>query len=72
MESFHARVRDELLNVEQFAYLAEACVVIGDWREDYNALCRRRHKWFYADVGVMPRWGRDRLVGAVIGVWRSA
>ena len=41
VESFHARVRDELLNVEQFACLAEACVVIGDWREDYNR--RRPH-----------------------------
>ena len=39
VESFHARVRDELLNVEQFACLAEAQVVIGDWREHYNT-CR--------------------------------
>jgi len=41
VESFHARVRDELLNVEQFACLAEARVVIADWREDYNT--RRTH-----------------------------
>ena len=41
MESFHARVRDELLNLEQFACLAEARVVIGDWHEDYNT--RRPH-----------------------------
>jgi putative transposase len=41
VESFHSRVRDELLNVELFACLAEAEVVIGDWREDYNN--RRRH-----------------------------
>jgi len=41
VESFHARVRDELLNVEQFACLAEAQVLIDDWREDYN--CRRPH-----------------------------
>ncbi len=41
VESFHARVRDELLNTEQFACLAEAKVVIGDWREDYNT--RRPH-----------------------------
>ena len=41
VESFHARVRDELLNVEPFACLAEAQVVIADWREDYNH--RRRH-----------------------------
>jgi putative transposase len=36
VESFHSRVRDELLDVEEFACLAEARVVIGDWREDYN------------------------------------
>jgi putative transposase len=36
VESFNARVRDELLDVEQFSCLAEARVVISDWREDYN------------------------------------
>src|SRR5215210_5002321 len=36
VESFNARVRDELLDVEQFSGLAEARVVIADWREDYN------------------------------------
>lgn len=41
VESFHSRMRDELLNVEEFYSLAEARVVIGDWREDYNA--RRPH-----------------------------
>jgi len=41
VESFHARVRDELLNCEQFACLAEARVLIDDWHEDYN--CRRPH-----------------------------
>ena len=41
VESFHSRVRDELLDVEEFSCLAEARVVIGDWREDYNG--RRPH-----------------------------
>jgi len=41
VESFHSRVRDELLDVEQFSCLAEAKVVISDWREDYNL--RRPH-----------------------------
>jgi putative transposase len=36
VESFHSRVRDELLDVEEFSCLAEAHVVIGDWQEDYN------------------------------------
>lgn len=29
-------MRDELLDVEEFSCLAEAQVVIADWREDYN------------------------------------
>jgi putative transposase len=41
VESFHSRMRDELLNLEEFYSLAEARVVIGDWREDYNT--RRPH-----------------------------
>jgi len=41
VESYHSRVRDELLDVEEFSCLAEARVVIGDWQEDYN--CRRPH-----------------------------
>jgi hypothetical protein len=36
VESFNGRVRDELLDVEQFSGLAEARVVIEDWREDSN------------------------------------
>lgn len=41
VESFNGRVRDELLDAEQFSCLAEAQVLIGDWREDYNH--RRPH-----------------------------
>jgi len=36
VESFNGKVRDELLDVEQFSCLVEAQVVISDWREDYN------------------------------------
>jgi putative transposase len=41
IESFNGKVRDELLDVEEFACLAEARVVIEDWRQDYNL--RRPH-----------------------------
>ena len=41
VESFHSRVRDELLDVEEFSCLTEARVVIGDCHEDYNQ--RRPH-----------------------------
>jgi putative transposase len=36
VESFGSRVRDELLSVELFSCLAEARVLIEDWRQDYN------------------------------------
>jgi putative transposase len=36
VESFGGRVRDELLAVELFSCLAEARVLIEDWRTDYN------------------------------------
>lgn len=36
-----SRLRDELLDVEEFSCLAEAKVVISDWREDYHQ--RRPH-----------------------------
>lgn len=37
VESFNARVRDEVLDLELFSTLAEAQVLIEAWRRDYNA-----------------------------------
>jgi Integrase core domain len=37
VESFHGKLRDECLNREWFASLAEAVVVIEQWRQFYNA-----------------------------------
>lgn len=36
VESFNGRVRDALLNVEVFGSMAEATVVVEDWRVEYN------------------------------------
>ncbi len=36
MESFNGRVRDELLNIEEFATPFEAQVVVEAWRVEYN------------------------------------
>jgi putative transposase len=36
VESFGSRIRDELLAVEIFSCLAEAQVMVEDWRQDYN------------------------------------
>jgi putative transposase len=41
IESFNGRLRDECLNVHQFASLAEAQTIIETWRRDYNQ--RRPH-----------------------------
>jgi len=35
-ESFNSKVRDELLNVEEFGSLLEAKVLAKEWRRDYN------------------------------------
>jgi len=40
-ESFHSRLRDELLNVEEFTSLAEARVLAREWQDNYNR--RRPH-----------------------------
>jgi transposase InsO family protein len=36
VESFNGRVRDELLNVEEFGSLTEAIVIVEAWRVEYN------------------------------------
>ena len=36
VESFNSRVRDELLNIEEFATLLEAQVLVEAWRIEYN------------------------------------
>jgi putative transposase len=37
IESFNGRLRDECLNVMQFASIEDACAKIEAWRIDYNA-----------------------------------
>jgi hypothetical protein len=43
VESFNARLRDELLDGEIFYTLREAKIVIESWRRHYNAI--RPHAW---------------------------
>ncbi len=38
MESFNGKLRDELLNAEVFNTLAEAKVLIEQWRRHYNTV----------------------------------
>ena len=55
VESFNARFRDECLNEEVFGSMAEARVVIEDWRRDYNTA--RPHS---AHGGLTPAEARNR------------
>ena len=48
IESFNARLRDELLNGEIFYTLREALIVIESWRRHYNTI--RPH----ASIGYKP------------------
>jgi putative transposase len=36
VESYHARLRDELLDREEFASLSQAKVLLEIWRQEYN------------------------------------
>jgi putative transposase len=55
VEAFNARFRDECLNEEIFASLAEARAIIERWRRDYNTT--RPHS---AHGGLTPAEARDR------------
>ena len=37
-ESFNGKLRDELLNGEIFCSLAEAAVLVEQWRREYNTV----------------------------------
>jgi putative transposase len=66
VESFNSRVRDELLGVELFSCLAEAQVMVEDWREDYNE--RRPHSslGMTAPARFARSWREDRAQGQPI------
>ena len=66
IESFNARLRDEMLNETAFSSLAEARILLAQWRRDYNA--NRPHSrlgWLtpseFADRFVQDK---QRLLGA--------
>ena len=48
IESFNARLRDELLNGEIFYTLREAQIVIESWRRHYNTIRVSRLAWIQA------------------------
>ncbi|MCC6319900.1 MAG: transposase [Phycisphaerales bacterium] len=47
-ESFHSRLRDELLNAEAFADVREAKALAATWRHGYN------HRRPHSALGYLP------------------
>jgi putative transposase len=72
VESFGSRIRDELLSVEQFSCLAEARVMVSDWREDYNE--RRPHSalQMMAPAKFAKAWRQGVEEGKVITLTAAA
>jgi putative transposase len=68
VESFGSRIRDELLAVEQFSCLAEAKVMVEDWRQDYNQ--RRPHSalGMMAPARFAAAWREAAQSGKVIAL----
>jgi hypothetical protein len=64
VESFNARLRDELLDGEIFYTLKEAQIVIESWRRHYNAV--RPH----ASLGYKPP--APEVFVAALAAWPSA
>lgn len=66
-ESFHSRLRDELLNAELFVSLADAKALATSWRNDYNH-CRPHSSLGY----LTPAAYAATLVGDAVGWSGSA
>jgi len=66
------QTRTELIRDRVFKTRSQLELAIVEYVAWFNHLCRRRHKAFYAEVRVMPMWGRDRRLRLTIGAWRSA
>jgi putative transposase len=60
VESFGSRVRDELLAVEIFSCLAEAKVMVEDWRQDYNEHRPHSALGMQAPVRFAKAWQPDK------------
>ena len=56
IESFNGKLRNELLNMEMFATLTEAKILIKQWRREYNQVRPRSALRYYppAPVTILP------------------
>jgi putative transposase len=61
VESFNARLRDELLAVEQFDTILEAKVLVEDWRIDYNVKRPHSSLGYLAPATYAATWTHPQL-----------
>ena len=61
VESFHSRLRDELLNAEVFADVGEARALAASWRSEYN------HRRPHSSLGYLPPAAFAASCNAAIG-----
>ena len=71
VESFNARLRDELLNGEMFYTLREAQVVIESWRRHYNRVRPHASLGYRAPEVVVPALA-TRPTGQPGGLWANS
>ena len=66
VESFHNRLRDECLNQEWFLSLAEARVVIENWRDKYNRIHPHSNLGFLSPNMIARYWqkAKQRVLGS--------
>ena len=73
VESFNARLRDELLNETLFRSLAQANAVLAAWREDYNHHRPHGKLGWLTPVAYAARWdGNEELEGRSSGALDDA
>ncbi len=66
IESFNGRVRDELLNIEEFAALVEAQVVVEAWRVEYNTYRPHSSLGWLTPAEYADRWAPEHRISGTL------
>jgi putative transposase len=62
VESFNGRVRDELLNIEEFGSLIEARIVVEAWRAEYNTYRPHSSLGGLTPAEFATRWASEHAI----------
>jgi putative transposase len=62
VESFNGRMRDELLNIEEFGSLTEARIVVEAWRMEYNTWRPHSSLGGLTPVEFASRWAPEHAI----------